>query len=91
MRKKRNETTKIVENFQDLANLFGLEAVCCLMLGRRMGFLSTNPPENIVKLASSVKMLFITMRDSSYGSSMWKYVATKTYRDFVDAEEIIYK
>lgn len=91
LRIKCNQQTKIVENFQDLANLFGLEAVCFLMLGRRMGFLSLKPHQNIDKLAAAVKMLFITMRDSSYGITMWKYISTKTYRDFVKAEEIIYK
>lgn len=90
LRTKRN-ASNVVENFQDVANLFGLEAACTLMLGRRMGFLSVNPPENVAKLASAVKMLFITQRDSSYGFSLWKYVPTKTYRDFVQTEETIYK
>lgn len=81
----------VVENFQDIVNLFGLEAVCTLMLGRRMGFLSSKPPENVAKLAAAVKMLFITQRDSSYGFGLWKYFPTKTYRDFVTTEETIYK
>lgn len=91
LRAKRDPVTNIVENFQDVVNLFGLEAVCTLMLGRRMGFLSLNPPDNVAKLASAVKMLFITQRDSSYGFTLWKYVATKTYRDFVETEDTIYK
>lgn len=91
LRAKCDPETKVVRNFQDLANLFGLEAVCFLMLGRRMGFLSPQPHENVNRLAAAVKMLFITMRDSSYGITMWKYVSTKTYRDFVKAEQIIYK
>lgn len=91
LRAKRNLNTNIAENFQDIVNLFGLEAVCQLMLGRRMGFLSQNPPENVAKLAGAVKMLFITQRDSSYGFGLWKYLPTKTYRDFVATEETIYK
>lgn len=91
LRAKRNPLTNVVENFQDIVNLFGLEAVCALMLGRRMGFLSLNPPENVAKLAAAVKMLFITQRDSSYGLTLWKYISTKTYRDFVKTEDTIYK
>lgn len=91
LRSKRDPTTNVVENFQNIVNLFGLEAVCTLMLGKRMGFLSQRPQENVTKLAAAVKTLFITQRDSSYGFSMWKYVYTKTYRDFVQTEDTIYK
>lgn len=91
LRAKRDPITCVVDNFQNVVNLFGLEAVCTLMLGRRMGFLSSNPPENVAKLAAAVKTLFITQRDSSYGFSLWKYVSTKTYRDFVHTEDTIYK
>lgn len=90
LRTKRQPVTNVVDNFQNIVNLFGLEAVCTLMLGRRMGFLSSNPPENVAKLAAAVKTLFITQRDSSYGFSLWKYVSTKTYRDFVQTEDTIY-
>lgn len=91
LRQKRNPATNAVENFQNIVNLFGLEAVCTLMLGKRMGFLSETPPKNVAKLATAVKTLFITQRDSSYGFSWWKYVSTKTYRDFVQTEDTIYK
>lgn len=91
LRSKRDRNTKIVENFQNIVNLFGLEAVCTLMLGKRMGFLSPNPPGNVAKLAAAVKTLFITQRDSSYGFNMWKYISTKTYRTFVETEETIYE
>lgn len=90
LRAKRDPQTNRIENFQNTVNLFGLEAVCTLMLGKRMGFLSQNPPDNVAKLAAAVKTLFITQRDSSYGFSMWKYVSTKTYRDFVETEDTIY-
>lgn len=56
-----------------------------------MGFLSSNPPSEIKLLAASVKQLFIAQRDSSYGFGLWKYVATKTYREFVRSEETVYK
>lgn len=91
LRQKRDPATNVVENFQNIVNFFGLEAVCTLMLGRRMGFLSSTPPDNVAKLAAAVKTLFITQRDSSYGFSLWRYVSTKTYRDFVQTEDTIYK
>ncbi|XP_005178783.2 ecdysone 20-monooxygenase isoform X1 [Musca domestica] len=88
----RDPHTFEVTNFEDIANLMGLEAVCTLMLGRRMGFLSTNTeqPEKIKQLAAAVKQLFISQRDSYYGFGMWKYFPTQTYRKFAHAEETIY-
>uniref|UniRef100_T1GJG6 Cytochrome P450 n=1 Tax=Megaselia scalaris TaxID=36166 RepID=T1GJG6_MEGSC len=92
LRTKRNPNTFCVENFQDVANLMSLEAVCTLMLGRRMGFLGQNLKEEdkVMKLAAAVKQLFISQRDSYYGLGLWKYIPTKTYRDFAKSEEIIY-
>ena len=89
----RDPTTFEVHKFEDIANLMGLEAVCTLMLGRRMGFLSINTeqPEKIKQLAGAVKQLFISQRDSYYGLGLWKYFPTKTYRDFAKAEDIIYE
>lgn len=77
-----------------MLNKFGLEASCTLMLGRRMGFLSTDKNQdssNIHELAEAVKQLFIACRDSYYGFGLWKYFPTKTYRDYVRNEEIIYE
>lgn len=70
----------------------GLEAVCSLMLGRRMGFLAENADKNpkVTALINAVKQLFITQRDSYHGIGLWKYFPTKTYNDFVESEEIIY-
>ncbi|KAL9905972.1 ecdysone 20-monooxygenase isoform X1 [Glossina fuscipes] len=92
LRNRRDPRTFEVNNFEDIANLLGLEAVCLLMLGRRMGFLSTKSeqPEKIRQLAAAVKQLFISQRDSYYGLGLWKYLPTKTYREFAKAEEVIY-
>ncbi|KAI8122310.1 Ecdysone 20-monooxygenase [Lucilia cuprina] len=92
LRAQRDPHTFEVRNFEDIANLMGLEAVCTLMLGRRMGFLSTNSeqPEKIKQLAGAVKQLFISQRDSYYGLGLWKYFPTKTYREFARAEDTIY-
>lgn len=90
---KRDPSTFCVENFHDVANLMSLEAVCTLMLGRRMGFLDQNLKEEdkFMKLAAAVKQLFISQRDSYYGLGLWKYFPTKTFRDFAKSEEIIYE
>ncbi|SPP76071.1 blast:Ecdysone 20-monooxygenase [Drosophila guanche] len=92
LRARRDPETLVVPNFEELANLMGLEAVCTLMLGRRMGFLAANAqqPQKISQLAAAVKQLFISQRDSYYGLGLWKYFPTKTYRDFARAEDLIY-
>lgn len=91
LRTKRCPVTGILQNFQDVANLMGLEAVCMLMMGRRMGFLSAEPDSDVLKLAAAVKRLFATQRDSTYGLGLWRYVRTRTWREFSESEELIYK
>lgn len=61
------------------------------MLGRRMGFLSSFPPQKIKILAAAVKQLFVTQHDSNYGMGLWRYIPSKTYRDFSRSEELIYR
>nr|XP_017019367.1 ecdysone 20-monooxygenase isoform X2 [Drosophila kikkawai] len=92
LRSRRDPESLVVPNFEELANLMGLEAVCTLMLGRRMGFLAvdTKQPQKISQLAAAVKQLFISQRDSYYGLGLWKYFPTKTYREFARAEDLIY-
>lgn len=92
LREQRDPVTFELRKFEDIANLMGLEAVCTLMLGRRMGFLNANAeqPEKIKQLAAAVKQLFISQRDSYYGMGLWKYFPTKTYRKFAKAEDTIY-
>lgn len=93
LRHKRNSATFEVEHFEDIANLMGLEAVCTLMLGRRMGFLSkdSDQPERVKLLAAAVKQLFVSQRDSYYGFGLWKYFPTQTYTRFSKSEEIVYE
>ncbi|KAJ6626777.1 Ecdysone 20-monooxygenase [Pseudolycoriella hygida] len=114
MLKWKRSSDNVVENFQDCANLMGLEgqtitffrschsfrfihfisfsfsAICTLILGRRMGFMSHNPPNKARILATSVKEMFAMIRDSYYGFGLWKYFPTQTYRKFVEHEETIY-
>lgn len=61
------------------------------MLGRRVGYLSKdslNP--RFTALASAVKKLFILQRDAYFGSGLWKYIPTKTYKEFAQTEDFIY-
>jgi ecdysone 20-monooxygenase len=80
-----------INNFGDLLNLMALEGVCCLILGRRMGYLSNNGGSSrFAELVTAVKNIFVIERDSYYGLQLWKYIPTKLYRDFSKNEEIIY-
>jgi ecdysone 20-monooxygenase len=80
-----------INNFENLINLMVLEAVCCLILGRRMGYLSNNSDSSrFAELVTAVKSIFVIERDSYYGVQLWKYIPTKLYRDFSKNEEIIY-
>ncbi|CAO1327955.1 unnamed protein product [Diamesa tonsa] len=93
--KLHRDENNVVNNFGQIANLMSLESVCCLILGRRMGYLSSSDDQGrndeILKLASAVKTLFKTQSDSYYGLQLWKYFPTKTYKDFVKSEHTIYK
>lgn len=90
--KQNRDENGLVVDFQSLLNKFGLEASCTLMLGRRMGFFTQeHDSDRIHKLAEAVKQLFIACRDSYYGFGLWKYFPTKTYRDYVRNEEMIYE
>lgn len=90
--RQNRDKNNVVTDFQNLLNKFALEASCTLMLGQRMGFLSNiQDSDRTHKLAEAVKQLFIACRDSYYGFGLWKYFPTKTYRDYVRNEEIIYE
>lgn len=73
IKEKRNATSNIVENFNDIMNHFSLEASCCLILGRRMGYLAdmdddqAGNDENFHELADAVKNVFKAYRDAYYG------------------------
>jgi ecdysone 20-monooxygenase len=71
---------------------FTFPAVCCLILGRRMGYLGArgNESSEFSELITAVRKLFIIERDSYYGVQLWKYIPTKLYRDFAKNEEIVY-
>lgn len=63
----------------------------CLVLGRRLGYLSKEIQNGkFCLLATAVKRLFILQRDAYFGNGLWKYIPTKTYKEFVKTEEIVY-
>ncbi|XP_041766362.1 ecdysone 20-monooxygenase isoform X1 [Anopheles merus] len=81
-----------IRNFQDIANSVGLEIICCLVLGRRMGYLTTNRQNaKFMRLAEAVKESFVYIGESYFGLKLWKYVPTRLYSNFVRCEEIIYE
>lgn len=90
IRRKRN-ADGVIYKFNEQIQLFGLEALAGLILDRRLGILDPNPPFEIVELARAAQQIFITFRDVFYGSSLWKYLPTRTWTKYVQAEELIYK
>ncbi|CAO1416173.1 unnamed protein product [Diamesa serratosioi] len=94
IRKRRNENN-VVKDFEQISNLMSLESTCCLILGRRMGYLCELndhlKDSDFMQLSSAVKSLFKTHRDSYYGFGLWRYFPTKTYKEFVRNEETIYR
>lgn len=81
----------LVENLEILAGRLGLEAICSLVLGRRMGFLLPEGESEICKkLAEAVHSHFKACRDTYYGLPLWKLYPTDAYNRLVQSEEAIY-
>lgn len=89
--KLKRDENGLIEDFQELINLFGLEALAAIILDKRLGLLEPNPDPQIYKLANAVQVAFMCMRDAFYGNSTWKYLPTKMWRDFVKSQEDIYE
>lgn len=81
----------VIRNFKKVINLFGMESLAGLMLDKRLGLLEVNPQVEIMELANAVQQTFIVFRDVFYGSSLWKYLPSKTWNDYVRSEELIYR
>ncbi|KAJ0172220.1 hypothetical protein K1T71_012193 [Dendrolimus kikuchii] len=79
-----------VHGFDHLTNRMGLESVCGLMLGTRLGFLEQRMSGRAPSLAMAVKAHFRAQRDSYYGAPLWKIAPTTLYRTFVKSEEMIH-
>ncbi|XP_038207174.1 ecdysone 20-monooxygenase isoform X1 [Zerene cesonia] len=79
-----------VLGFDHLTNRMGLESVCGLMLGARLGFLERCMSGRAATLAAAVKAHFRAQRDSYYGAPLWKFAPTTLYKTFVRSEETIH-
>lgn len=90
VRRTRDENG-VIRNFKRVINLFGMESLAGLMLDKRLGLLEENPQLEIMELANAVQQIFIVFRDVFYGSSLWKYMPSKTWNDYVRSEELIYR
>lgn len=89
--RQRRDESGVIRNFRGVINLFGMEALAGLILDKRLGLLDPNPNMEILELANAVQQIFIVFRDVFYGSSLWKYLPSKTWNDFVKNEELIYR
>ena len=68
--KERRNDENIAENVDDLLKSMSFESACCLILGKRMGFLSENcdTKNDFKELASVLKNMFKSFRDAYYGN-----------------------
>lgn len=91
MKKRRNEQN-IVESVEDNLKSMAVETACCLILGRRIGFLneSSEKNEKMHRLATGAKNIFKSCRDAYYGNGLWKYLPSKIYKNYVKSEELVY-
>lgn len=89
--RRKRDADGMIYNFNEQIQLLGLEALAGLIIDRRLGILDPNPPFEIVELANAAQQIFVTFRDVFYGSSLWKYVPTKLWTKYVEAEELIYQ
>lgn len=83
-------TNGVVSGFEEVANRMGMESICTIVLGRRMGFLEQEVDPKVGKLATAVKCQFCASRDTFYGLPFWKVFPTPAYKLFVKSEEEIY-
>lgn len=88
----RNSKSQVL-HVEELASRLGLETICCLVLGRRMGFLlnkEINESSIQTRLATAVANHFVACRDTYYGLPLWKLYPTKAYTKLSKSEEEIY-
>ncbi|XP_066999050.1 ecdysone 20-monooxygenase [Anabrus simplex] len=90
LRSQRDRSSNRVANFEDFAKYMGLESTCTLILGRRMGFLDSEPDSRCVRLAQAVTGHFRACRDTYYGLPLWKIFPSSAYDLYKAAEEQYY-
>ena len=90
IRYERNTEGKILF-IDQLARRLGLEVMCALVLGRRMGFLLPEYLNDTSRqLAYAVQNHFLACRDTYFGLPLWKIFPTKAYKLLVKSDEAIY-
>jgi ecdysone 20-monooxygenase len=67
--KQKRNSSDIVQNFDEIMKLMSLEVACCLILGRRMGYLQDQMEHNeeIKELGHAANNIFAIFRDAYYG------------------------
>lgn len=67
---KRN-SENVVKNFEEYMQLASVEASCCLILGRKMGYLNGNIEDSenlrLKELGEAARNIFSIFRDAYYG------------------------
>lgn len=90
IKQKRNKDGSI-DDLEELAGRMGLEAICALVLGRRMGFLIEDQTcESAEKLSKTVHKNFIACRDTYFGLPLWKLFSTPSYKRLCESEKDMY-
>lgn len=87
--KAQRSSENVVENVQLVSKSMFFESVCCLVFGRRMGFFSDSDVK-YKELSTAANNVMKSIRDSYYGSNLWKYLPTKVYRAYAKNEDILY-
>jgi ecdysone 20-monooxygenase len=65
--KERRNGENVAENVDDVLKSMSFESSCCLILGKRMGFLNESSESKEKKLAAALKNIFKSFRDAYYG------------------------
>lgn len=89
--RRRRDENGVIEDFRAVISHFSLEAIAELILGKRLGLLEPSPSMDILELAKAIQEMFQTFRDVFYGSSLWKYLPSKTWDNYVKNEDLIYR
>ncbi|KAJ8882609.1 hypothetical protein PR048_014420 [Dryococelus australis] len=81
----------VVTAVDDIANRLGLESICELVLGRRLGFFNKDVGALASRLGSVIKEHFLASRDTYFGLPFWKLFPTRAYKQMVKSEEEYYE
>ncbi|XP_063241331.1 ecdysone 20-monooxygenase [Bacillus rossius redtenbacheri] len=87
----RRDAAGRVAGVLELANTLGLESICVLVLGRRLGFFNKDLGALASRLGAVIKEHFLACRDTYFGLPLWKLFPTRAYRQMVRSEEAYYE